>query len=406
MSVLQPVTVTITGLTHSGEGIARLPDGRVLFVSGGLPGETVRVTLTVTRARLAQGEMTEVLTASPARVTPPCPYFGDCGGCQLQHLAYPAQLRFKTSQVREQLQRVGRLADPPVADCLPSPSPWAYRNIAQFALDEAGRPGFRRRASHDILPVERCPILDERLNRAIPQPAPIPRPPQATHRTLRVGDAGELSDAWEREGRIIAGGQAVKITVAAHSLPPVVAAIPSFTLRVSPPSFFQVNTAAAGLLVNLVWQGADLPARATVVDAYCGVGLFAVALARAATGCRVTGIEIERAALADAQFNGAGLSNLRWQPGRVEILLARILAALGRVDVVVLDPPRTGVETGTIAALLRHRPRRLVYVSCNPATLARDIARLQPVYRLLSAQPVDLFPQTFHVETVATLALV
>lgn len=369
------MVLELTAMAPTGEAIGRAPDGRVVFVPYGLPGEQVEVQLTHERKRFARARLLRVLRASPERTTPPCPHFAHCGGCDWQHLVYPAQLRYKTDAVREQLVRLGRIQDPPVRPCLPAPAPYGYRNRIQLVGAADGRWGYRARKTHVVTPIAECAIAAPELN--------------ALLQTLRA-QPGELADlrlSDEGASRLYPGSPPRTITVG------------RWRYRVPGDVFFQVNTAVAALLIEEVLRAAEPTPSSNFLDLFCGVGLFTVPLAEHAAF--VLGVEV------DAQAARVAAENLRGLPAEVwamDVGQALKRAALRRRvwRGVVLDPPRGGVEAQALAAISRLNAPRLVYVSCEPATLARDARRLLDAgYHLDYVQPLDMFPQTRHVECVA-----
>jgi len=398
----------LTTITHGGAALGR-HEGRVIFVPYALPGEMARVEIVEDRGRFAFARLVEVLEPSPDRVSPPCPYFGPtgCGGCQWQHVAYPAQLRFKAEIVTDQLVRIGKIADPLVRPTMPDSSGWAYRNHAQLHPAPAGGLGFQTVASHDVVAIDECPTLHPLLS--------------DLYATLDLDFEG-LSRLSLRAG--VATGDRMLLFEMADDLPPsleidlpvscvllladgrhanlighnhITETVAGHTYRISAPSFFQVNTPQAAQLVQQVLEYLDLRGDETVLDAYCGVGLFTTHLAERAG--LVVGVELAPAAVADLLENTAGFDNVEVIEGPVEAVLPDLDVSL---DAAVVDPPRAGVDRFALDALVERRPARLVYVSCDPATLARDAERLARAgYRLVKAQPVDMFPQTYHVESVA-----
>lgn len=401
-------TLRLTGIAHGGAALGR-HEGRVVFVPYAIPGETVRVEITEDKGHHAFARLVEVLEPSPDRVAPPCPYFGPtgCGGCQWQHIAYAAQLRLKAAIVADQLTRIGGIADPPVHPTLPDPSGWAYRNHAQFHPAPDGGLGFQCAASNDTISIDECHILHPLLADLY---AALDLDLAGLLRlSLRAGTAtGERMVIFEMEDDLppaleldlpvscvllLSDGQHANL-VGSNYIHETVA---GRTYRISAPSFFQVNTPQAGELVRLVLEYLDLRGGETVLDAYCGVGLFTVPLAERAG--LVTAIEASPAAVEDLLENAAEFDNVDVIEGPVEAVLPDLNAPL---DGAVVDPPRAGLDRFALDALVERHPARLVYVSCDPATLARDAQRLVAAgYRLAAVQPVDLFPQTYHVESVA-----
>ena len=416
----------ITALSHSGEGIGR-HDGRAIFVPFALPGETVRVELVEEKKRFARARLLEILTPAPNRIAPRCPHHfilqsppelgantlaSACGGCQLQHLAYPAQLAFKEQTVREQFQRLGGFTDVLVRPVLPSPRAFNYRNHVQFALTPAGQLGFKAAGSHHVVAVRECHQAEPVLAELFPHIAVEPeQAPELDRVTVRAGADGEALVLFETDAEApemaldlpvsaallrsdgttmtLAGGD--HVTMEVHGRP----------FQVSGGAFFQVNAPAAELLVDLVLQGLALTGAERVLDLYSGVGLFSAFIAPRAR--QVVGVEAYEPAVVDAAVNLDEFDNVEIYAAPVEEVLPQLA---GPFDAVVLDPPRAGCEPAALAALLAVQPARVVYVSCDAATLARDARRLVEGGLTLDwVQPVDMFPQTHHVECVAHFSL-
>ncbi len=383
-----PVPVRFTSLVYGGWALGRLADGRALFVPYLLPGERALVRVTESRSGYARGRALELLEGSPLRVAPRCRHFGECGGCHYQHLAYEAQLQAKQQVMREQLARLAGLVDPPLLEPLPSPAPWNYRNHLRFHRAAGGGPGFRAFRSSRVVPIAECHLPEPALAARWPQ---LPPSPAGRRWILRCGTGGPPA-AWQQDE---ASGEA-----AAGESEPVHFELPCGSFRVSPGSFFQVNTPMAGRLAEEVLREVEgsLEARgATVLDLYCGVGLFSRALAPRVR--QVVGVELSPAACADFRHNLRGLDNVRLVQGDVGEVLPRLRM---RPDAAVADPPRAGLGPAVVRALAAHAPRLLVYVSCDPATMARDARELvRQGYELRSIRLLDLFPQTFHLETLS-----
>jgi len=407
------LSIELTGMAHGGEAVGHY-EGQAVFVPYGIPGETVRVEITAHKGRFARARLLEVLAGSADRVVPPCPYFGACGGCHYQHVSHGAQLAYKRSIVQDQMQRIGGL-DAVVLPTLGMSDPWHYRNHAQFHVSATGRLGFMAAGSHAVVPIERClllhPLLEDLLE------ALDAELPGLRRLALRAGvHTGDQMVIFEMESNLppqievdlpvscvllTSDGDAVTLV----GSPYIRERIGARTYRVSASSFFQVNTAQAEVLAAKVMAYVDAGPQDVVVDAYCGVGTFSVGLAahrlQGAGPEKIVGIESSLDAVRDAQINAAGLENVSFVCGTVE----EILPGLGiKAQLAIVDPPRTGLGKQAVAALLDLNPTRLVYVSCDPATLARDIRALSVAgYRLREVQPIDMFPQTYHVETVAVL---
>ncbi len=401
-------TLQLTAMAHGGAALGR-HEGRVIFVPYTLPGETVRVEITEDKGRYGFARPIEVLEPSPDRVSPPCPYFGPtgCGGCQWQHVDYQAQLRFKAETVADQLARIGKITDPLVRPTIPDDSGWAYRNHAQLHPVPDGGLGFRAASSDDVISIDECPILHPLLSDLY---AALDLDFEGLRRlSLRASAAtGDLMLIFEMEQDLppaleidlpvscvllLSDGQHANLIGSNH----ITENVAGRSYRISAPSFFQVNTPQAAQLVRQVLEYLDLQGGETVLDAYCGVGLFTTHLAQRAG--LVVGIEQSPAAVADLLENSADFDNVEIIEGPVEAVLPDLDT---RFDAAVVDPPRAGLDRFALDALVERRPARLVYVSCDPATLARDAKRLARAgYRLVEVQPVDMFPQTYHVESVA-----
>jgi 23S rRNA (uracil1939-C5)-methyltransferase len=365
-------------MAPTGEAIGRYRGGQdpgmVVFVPFGLPGEDVRVCLVECKRNFARGEIVERLVDAPARITPSCPYFGRCGGCDWQHIAYAAQLRIKTTIVAEQFVRFGKLPEPAVLPCIGSPGAYEYRNHARLHAAADGGLGYRAARSHTIVPVADCPILEAPLRQQL---ADLARQED----TVPVSGEVELR-SWNG---------AVKVA--------------GFIYRTSAGAFFQANTAVAELLLEGVLAALAPRSSEHVLDLYCGVGLFTLPVGQRVA--QIMGVESNSTAAADAVHNldAAGV------PGRIinqdveEALRSPELTGQAW-DAIILDPPRTGVDAPVLEALSALGAARLIYISCEPSTLARDLRVLAANgYHLQWAQPYDMFPQTRHVETLAVLAM-
>ncbi|MGA1539413.1 MAG: class I SAM-dependent RNA methyltransferase [Chthoniobacterales bacterium] len=337
----------ITDVAYGGAGLAR-HEGRVVFVPSTLPGETVRARVTKVTRGWMQARVAEVLTASPDRIAPPCPWFGRCGGCAYQHIAYPRQLEIKTRQVSEALRRIGKFPEPPVEPARPSPQHYGYRNRITVHVHPP-RVGFHGVDPRELVDVEECLLAAEPVNAAL----------QAlrSKRRLRPGPA----------------------TLRAHH---------------EHGGFRQVNDEAAEILAAVVAEMAGTGD--TLLDAYCGAGFFAKRLRGQFT--RLVGIDWDARSTESAR-RGAEAAEVYLTGDAAELLPAALDEHAP--SVVLLDPPSQGVDAAVIEALLERVVPRLVYVSCDPATLSRDAARLAARYTLHRVVPVDMFPQTASIETAA-----
>lgn len=446
----------ISGVAFGARGLARV-DGLTVFVNQTVPQDVARVRIVRKKKQYAEGVLLELLKASPLRVQAPCPYSGYCGGCQWQFLAYPHQLAFKQQHVAEALQHIGGLMDIPVHATLPSPLTFGYRNKMEFSctdrrwllphemgqsLDTGFALGLHVPGTFNkILDTEACLLQPDTGNRIL---GDIRRymqhsgwPPynlrsHAGFWRFVVLRHSVAADQWmvnlvtafhadcdlrplaaqltRSHPRIVSvvhnitdkkAGVAVgetEVTLAGADV--IAERIGNYTFEISANSFFQTNTRSATRLYDVAARYAALDGSEHVLDLYSGTGSIAIYLAaRAQT---VTGLEITAAAVADARKNCARnhISNCRFIEGDVRERLPQIDV---KPDVVIIDPPRVGMHKDVVAQVLALSPRRLVYVSCNPATLARDLAMLAGAYDISEVQPVDLFPHTFHIEAVARL---
>lgn len=389
----------------AGAGRTVEPPTAFTFI-GGLPGEVVEVEARwnlprpgrkrAKRVPEPQVRLLDVIAPAPDRAEPGCPVFGECGGCQLQQMDYGAQLAWKRERVATALRDVGFTA-PPVEATIGSDARYGYRNHMRFSVNWEGKPGLTARGSHRVLPMTACPLAHPRINDALKLLAEdaLARPQVV----IRHGAAtGQTLTHPQPSGDALARLQGTGLDVRDETIEEEMGGA-RFRIRLS--SFFQTNTAQANRMASLVLERLPAGPDVTLVDAYCGVGVFARLLAaRAGT---VLAIEESASAVRDARWN------LRETPN-VEIIQAKVEDVLPgmarRLDGLVIDPPRAGCQRAVLDALIARRVPRVVYVSCNPDTLARDLAALclrSGAYTLVSAQPLDMFPQTAHIETVALL---
>ena len=385
-------TLTLEEMGTVGDTVARL-DGEPISVFGGIPGEVVVSRIFRYRRRRKRhvaGMVAEVLSPSPHRVAPPCPYYGPCTGCQWQHIDYSHQLTLKREAVERELSGYEELKPVHVSPTVPSPQQYGYRNHARFSVRREGAMGFVNRVTHRFVRVDNCMLMAQGINETL---AALQGTCEETSKlSVRYGvNTSEwLVQPKLKSDRVpLASGQT-------HYREKLL----DKEFRIASPSFFQVNTGQAEQLAMLVRDRLELTGSETLVDAYAGVGTFAVLLADSVS--RVIAIEESEAAVRDAAINTAGIQNLEFRQGKTEDVLDTLG---GPPDVVVLDPPRAGCHASVLDALLRWTPRRTVYVSCEPETLARDLNVLvRGGLKLETVEPVDMFPQTYHVECVATLS--
>lgn len=433
----QLVRLTIERLVFQGSGLGRLPDGRVAFVPYAAPGDEAEVRIREARQDFVQADLARVLVPSRDRVPPPCRHFGSCGGCQWQHLGEAAQRAWKAEILREQLRRVGRIREVAVTEPLSAGGAWGYRGRAQVKVVGGARPalGFHQRETNRVVDIAECPLLDSRLN-AILGAIRRMRNPSIHQLFERVRELWLSVGTATGEGVVSVFAHARDRSALRHLYHVLAEAAPGLRgvtllegdprqnprvidrhgdgalheqvgptrFRVDATAFFQVSAQAARVLTELVVDAAGLTGVERVLDLYCGVGTFTLPLARGARA--VVGVESHPAAAADAVANAAGAaaSSVRIIQAQAEQALSALTDA-GPWDLAVLDPPRPGCSRRLLEHLAGLRVPRMIYVSCDPSTLARDLGVLQGLgYRCTRLQPVDLFPQTFHLETVAVVS--
>jgi 23S rRNA (uracil1939-C5)-methyltransferase len=397
--------VTIQTMTYGGEAMSRLPDGRVVFVPFAMPGEVVRIHILEDKARYARAELLEVIQPSPHRVEPRCLHFGACGGCHYQHIPYEMQLQIKTEILTDQLRRTAGLAHIPMADPVPSTSPWNYRNQVQLHLTSGGELGYLRPRSNSVLPIRECHLPEEILNLVWPQ---LEIEPDAGVERLSLRLGGEEQVLMVLESPDIRPPEASfeELSLSAVHLSPagilVMAGSDHLTkqvlgrpFRVSAASFFQVNTPLAEKMVSHLLE--NLPSGGILLDVYCGVGLFSAFLAPRVE--RLVGVEISPQACDDYVINLDEFDNVELY----EASAGDVLPALDlKPRTIVVDPPRAGLERPALEAILALAPSVLAYISCDPSTLGRDARRLiEGGYRLEKITLFDLFPQTYHIESIS-----
>lgn len=421
--------VTITALSSTGEGIGTL-NGLKVFIDGALPGEEIDVEITEQKKNYAKGRLLSIIRSSPERTEPICPLFGECGGCQIMHLQYPAQLVLKRQRVKDSLKRIGGLENCEVFPCLPSPFSIGYRNKIQLPIiwdHEKKTIGMYRKKSHEIIPLKRCHIQcpqGEEILQLITKRLTIPSVRYVLVRNAVFNDEalvllvtdGRFSDRLysfareltqihplikgvvetvnTREDNVILG----KAFRTLAGRPFLIERLLNKTFKLSPSAFFQVNPAQTELLYEKALAFAGIESHDIVLDAYCGVGTLALFAADKAR--HVFGVECVLPAIENAIENSAlnGSTNCTFTCGLAEKMIDRY-----DPTIVFLNPPRKGCDLLLIQALLKKMPKRIIYISCDPATLARDLALLSASYEIKAVQPFDMFPQTMHVETVVKL---
>jgi 23S rRNA (uracil1939-C5)-methyltransferase len=438
--------MNIDSLGTNGEGVGRI-QGFTVFVEGALAGERVSVKIVKVAKSYAYGKLLHIIQKSPSRNEPQCPHFKTCGGCQLQHLSYEAQLDYKTQQVKDALERIGHLENIQVNPAMGMEDPWRYRNKAQFPIGlvkDQLTVGFYAARSHNLIGIDQCPIqhgINEKVTalvRKFINTYNIPVYQESTHKGIvrhvvtKVGfksnqlmvivvTNGELPRKKElvsilREGlpaitSIIQNYQNEKTNVVLGKRnvtlwgsDTILDAIGDLKFKISPLSFFQVNPVQTEKLYSKALEYANLTGNEKVIDAYCGIGTISLFLARKAA--KVYGVEVIDQAIQDAKENAKlnGIENVEFLAGESETVIPRLAKLGAKADVVVVDPPRKGCDQKLLEAIVEMSPDRMVYVSCNPATLARDLQFMEGnEYRAVEVQPVDMFPQTMHVESIVLI---
>ena len=374
-----------------GDCLADFEDGRI-NVFGGIPGERVVARIVRyrrRRKRMVSGLVHEVIEASPHRVPAPCRYFGACTGCQWQHVLYSHQLVLKRGYVERSFADCPSLRETDIEPCIPAPSLYGYRNHARFTIRREGSPGFVNRITRRFVQTDECMLMTPGINRLADDLKG--RAQETSQLSIRYGiNTADwlIQPALKSSDIPLESGQS-------HYSEKLLGR----EFRIASPSFFQVNTEQAERLAELVGETLELSGRESVVDAYAGVGTFAILLAGFAK--RIIAIEESAAAIRDAAANASGIENVEFIEGKTEDVLGSMETL---PDAVILDPPRSGCHPTVLEALIRLAPERTVYVSCDPEALARDLDLLvRGGLRIESVRPIDMFPQTHHVETVALL---
>ncbi|ASV67008.1 MULTISPECIES: 23S rRNA (uracil(1939)-C(5))-methyltransferase RlmD [Cytobacillus] len=443
------IDVTFEDLTHEGAGVAKV-DGYPLFVPNALPGEKAQIKVLKTSKGYGFGKLIETYEESPYRVTAPCPIYKECGGCQLQHLSYEGQLLAKQKQVRDVLTRIGKLENVTVHPTLGMSDPWRYRNKSQVPIGEHEGGligGFYQQRSHQIIDMKSCLIQQEKNDEVIQKVKDI-----CNKNGVRAYDEqrhkGDLRHIMARYG-LVTGDVMIVLVTKAKDLPnrkkiiaditENIAGVKSIVQNVNPKktnvimgdetrvlwgqeviydyigdvrfaisarSFYQVNPEQTKVLYDKALEYAALTGKEEVIDAYCGIGTISLFLAQKAKS--VFGVEIVPEAIEDAKRNAElnNITNANFAVGKAEEVIPAWYEKGHKADVLVVDPPRKGCDEALLQTIIDMKPKKVVYVSCNPGTLARDLRVLEDGgYRTVEVQPVDMFPQTMHVECVAQLVL-
>lgn len=442
MSTEDRIRIRIETMDSDGRGIGRA-EGMVVFVPGTFPGDEAEIRITDRKKNYAEGALINRIGSSPDRISAACPHASVCGGCKFQELSYPAQLIHKENMVREALRRIGGIREPRILPILGMKDPVAYRNKAQFPVS-GSCVGYYREKSHDIVPIESCMLQASpavslaKAFRSFLQEHPKNIYRHLVVRTALTGevmailvankkDVTRLEDLAERLDQAVQAPYSLEslilnvnknadarvlgaecITLAGKSVIRDILKTSHGDLRVevSPLSFYQVNPIQMSVLYDKVYEYAGLTGTETVLDLYCGVGSIGLSLSEKAG--RVIGVESIRSAVTDANRNAVlnGIVNAEFVWGKAEEILDKRLSGL-RADVVILDPPRQGCDPALLDSVGERAPSKIIYVSCNPATLARDVKLLcEKGFEFVEAQPVDMFPWTTHVEAVVLMSRV
>ncbi|UOQ44073.1 23S rRNA (uracil(1939)-C(5))-methyltransferase RlmD [Halobacillus salinarum] len=446
----ETIELAFEDLTHEGNGVGKV-NGYPLFVPYGLPGEKAKVKVVKVKKNFGFGKLLEVLEASEERVEPPCDVYLQCGGCQLQHMSYAMQLEMKHKQVKDALKKIGHLEHVSVHDTIGMDDPWRYRNKVQIPVGEKEdgelMTGFYQKRSHKIIDMDTCLIQDERNDRMVETVRRIATRlgisayDEESHRGMlrhvmvRTGQAtkdimvvlvtktkqlpeqdkliDEIRDAFPNVKSIIHNinsgrtnvilGKETKVLFGDEYIYDMIGDI---KFMISPKSFYQVNPTQTKKLYDQALAYADLRSGETVIDAYCGIGSISLFLAQEAK--KVYGVEVVPEAVTDAKKNAKlnRMENVEFYVGQAEEIMPWWRNQGLRPDVIVVDPPRKGCDEKLLEAMIDMEPERIVYVSCNPSTLARDLRVLEDGgYATQEVQPVDMFPQTSHVECVSQIVL-
>ena len=435
-----PQLIKIHNLGSSGEGVGKLGE-LVIFVEGALPGEEVLAEIETRKRNYAIGRLVEVVKKSSERVEPFCPLYKDCGGCQLQHLSYSAQLNWKRQQVIDAIERIGKIGGVEILDTLGMENPLRYRNKMQFPVGKNLQIGCYARGSHKIIDTQSCMIQNELNDKILAAVRNVAKKfnlqpyNEDTHKGFlrhvmgRVGCNGEFmivlvtaTKNFPNEKNFVRAllkelpnvtsiqqnvqtfhnnvilGHDTKILYGKLTIHDKIGRL---SFNISARSFFQVNTAQAEILYKTALDFAELHGHETIIDAYCGTGTISLFMAKKAR--KVIGVEVVSSAIADAKKN-ARENNIR----NAEFIVGDAVKVLPKIfepaDIVIIDPPRAGCDKKVLETFAAMQPEKIIYVSCNPATLARDLKILYELgYQTKKIQPVDMFPFTSHVESVAKL---
>lgn len=440
------VKVDIVDFGSKGEGVGKF-NGFTVFVPGGVPGDVILARITLKKKNYAKGKIEEIIEASKDRIAAPCEYFGTCGGCQIQNVSYDAQLKYKRKKVYEALKRIGNIEEPVVNETIGMDEPYGYRNKGQFPVKFTkgkAKIGFYQIGSHELVDIKACPIQDEVANKVLKvirniinqHPVSIynEKKHQGILRHVVIRTAFKSKDTMvilvtngyelpfkstfieslskikevksiiqninTRKGNRIMGFKNRTV----HGEDVIKDEIDSIDFEISPLSFFQVNPIQTEKLYNKALEYAELSGNEVVYDLYCGIGSISLFLANKAK--KVYGVEVVEAAIEDAKSNAKrnNIENVEFITGKSEEVIPKMYGDGKSADVVVVDPPRKGCDESLLETLVEMKPERIVYVSCKPSTLARDVKYLtEKGFEFIEAQPVDMFPHSTHIENVCLL---
>ena len=445
----EKIEVVFDDVTHEGQGVAKV-DSYPLFVPGALQGEKGMIQVTKINKSYGFGKILDIYEESPERMNPPCPLYHECGGCQLQHVSYEGQLKIKEKHVQDCLVRIGKITDAEVLPALGMETPWHYRNKAQVPVGQRNGKliaGFYKKRSHEIMEMDACIIQQKQTDETIQAVKDICaryriRPYDEKqhkgilrHIMVRYGrTSGEImvvlitrtkdlphkkkivqeikarvpgirsiiQNVNSKRTNVILGDE----TIVLWGRDVIYDSIGDVQFAISAKSFYQVNPEQTKVLYDKALEYAELKGDETVIDAYCGIGTISLFLAKKAK--KVYGVEIVPEAIEDAKKNAElnGITNAEFAAGKAEEVIPEWYQRGVKADVLVVDPPRKGCDPALLETILQMKPKKVVYVSCNPATLARDLRILEDGgYKTTKVQPVDMFPQTGHVEAVAQMVL-
>lgn len=438
------IELRIDNLAHGGDCVAHY-QGLAVFLSGGIPGEKVKAWVTLSKKNYARASIVEIIEPAVGRIEPACGVFSNCGGCQLQQMEYSLQLKHKKQMIEDLFERIGKLKDVNIKPVIGADYPYSYRNKSQFPLskNEEGEiiTGFYKQGTHQFIAHDDCLIQHPLINRVKDRVLTALNRYKLTvynekkhqgllrHLVIRIGTCtnqvlitlvtskGDFPEIFEIAEAVM--GDIPEIQGFLQNINPIktnlilgkemkiikgqdyyLDYIGKVKFAISAFSFFQVNTLQTKKLYDQVLKFAALTGRETVIDAYCGIGTISLYMAH--NSARVYGVEEVAEAICDAKKNAAlnKINNCQFQVGRVEDLLPEMITNNIKPDLVIFDPPRKGLAEEVVETVLSALPEKIIYVSCNPATLARDLSYLKEAYIIKDVQPVDMFPQTYHVECI------